>query len=175
MPQKTIVLLIAHEGYQPIEYGVTKEILSEDPAFHIITASNKPGLATATDSSTTPVDLTTDQIDPHTIDGLFLIGGAGALDELDNPPVHALLQEMMELHKPYGAICISSRILAKAGVLGNKRATGWDGDNLLTDIFKEHAVIYTKEPVTADGHIVTATGPQAAEAFAWKIEKVMQS
>ncbi len=173
MQKKKIVLLIAHDQYQPIEYGVTKAILAKEPTFTIITASTKPGIAKATDSSTTEVDMTLNQLDVAAIDGLFLIGGSGALDDLDIPAVHTLLQEMMDLHKPFGAICISSRILAKAGVLGGKRATGWDDDHKLEDIFRKHAVIYTKEPVTVDGNIVTATGPQAADEFAWKITKVM--
>jgi len=174
MEKKTIVLLIAHEGYQPVEYGVTKEILSTNKSFIILTASNKPGHATATDSSTTPVDITLDKLDPEKIDGLFLIGGSGALAALDTQAVHTLLQEMMGLEKPYGAICVSPRILAKAGVLGGKRATGWDGDHQLAENFKEYAVIYTHEPVTQDGQVVTASGPQATQHFAWKIEKIFQ-
>lgn len=175
MKQKKIVLLIADKDYQPIEYGVTKEILSENPSLEILTACNKPGKAVATDSSTTQVDLTINQLNPHDIDGLFIIGGSGALEALDIPAVHTLLQEMMALNKLYGSICIASRILAKAGVLGGKRATGWDGDNNLSDIFLEHAVTYTKEPVTTDGLVVTATGPQAAEKFAQSINKIVST
>lgn len=173
MSSLKIILLIAHEGYQPVEYGVTKEILKE-AAIQVITASDKAGTAKAKDSSTTPVDLTIKDIDPKKIDGLFLIGGPSALEHLDTPLVHSLLQEMMSLGKPYGSICISSRILAKAGVLGGKKATGWDGDNKLNDIFQEHAVSYTKEPVTIDGNIVTATDPKAAKQFGKEIVRVMK-
>lgn len=174
MEPKKVILLIAHKDYQPIEYGVTKEILSQNPAITVLTASNKSGDATATDGSTTPVDLTISEINPNDIDGLFLVGGSGALDALDTPQVHTLLQEMMALNKPYGSICISSRILAKAGVLGGKKATGWDGDDKLDVIFKEHAVTYTREPVTTDGSIVTATDPKAAELFGQSIVRVLQ-
>ena len=80
---------------------------------------------------------------------------------------------MMALNKPLGSICISSRILAKAGVLGGKKATGWDGDDKLNGIFNEHAVNYTREPVTTDGSIVTATDPRAAERFGQSIVKVL--
>lgn len=175
MEPKKIVILIAHEGYQPIEYGVTKEVLAQNPAIAVLTASNKPGEATATDGSKTVVDLTVDKIDPKTIDGLFLVGGSGALEALDNPQVYALLQEMKTLKKPFGSICISSRILAKAGVLGGKKATGWDGDDKLNGIFNEHAVTYTRKPVTTNGLIVTATDPRAAEKFGQSIIHVLKS
>jgi putative intracellular protease/amidase len=172
---KTIVLLIASDGYQQVEYGVTKDVLLQSKQVNVLTASDKPGTATAKDGSTTTVDLTIDQIDPHAIDGLFLIGGPGALTCLDTQKVHKLLQELMALNKPYGAICISSRILAKAGVLGNKKATGWDGDEKLNGIFDEHGVTYVRKPEVTDGHIVTATGPSAAESFGKSIVQVLQS
>ena len=170
---KTVVLLVASDGYQPIEYGVTKDILSTNKDIKILTASDKPGTATASDTSSTQVDLTIDQIDPHTIDGLFIIGGPGTLTWLDTPEVYKLLQELMALNKPYGSICIASRILAKAGVLGNKKATGWDGDDKLTGIFEKHAVNYLKEPCVVDGNIITATEPSAAASFGKSILKVI--
>ncbi len=173
MKQKTVILLVAHDGYQAIEYGATKDVLLQG-GFNVLTASDQPGTAKAHDSSITTVNLTIDHIDPKTIDGLFLIGGSGALEWLDTPKVHALLQEMMALDKPYGAICISSRILAKAGVLGGKKATGWNGDDKLNGIFDEHAVNYTKEPVTVDGFIVTAEGPPSAQRFGQSIIHVMR-
>ncbi len=170
--EKTVVLLIAHEGYQPVEYGVTKDVL-EQAGINVLTASNKSGKATAKDNSMTTVDLTVDQINPHAVDGLFLIGGPGALEALDTPKVHTLLQQFMALNKPYGSICISSRILAKAGVLSNKKATGWDGDDKLNGIFDEHLVTYVREPSVIDGNIVTAEGPTAAERFGNNIIKAV--
>ncbi|MBA2307564.1 DJ-1/PfpI family protein [Candidatus Dependentiae bacterium] len=172
MTQPTIILLVAHEGYQQIEYGVTAEILKSSNV-KVLTASDQDGYATAKDSSSTTVDLTVNHINPTLYDGLFLIGGPGALEWLNTPIVHDLLEQMMALKKPYGAICISSRILAEANVLGGKKATGWDDDNALEDIFKAHAVIYEKQPVVTDGNVVTAVGPTAAQGFAQAILQVL--
>ncbi|MBA3751324.1 DJ-1/PfpI family protein [Candidatus Dependentiae bacterium] len=172
MAKHTIVLLIAHEGYQQIEYGVTAEILKSENV-QVITASNQLGYATAKDTSSTSIDMTIDQINPTLYDGLFIIGGPGALDSLNTPLVHGLLEQMMALDKPYGAICISSRILAQAHVLAGKKATGWDEDGALEEIFKDHGVIYSKEPVVTDGKVVTATGPDAAQEFAQAILQVL--
>ena len=173
MTSVKVILLVAHEGYQPIEYGVTKEILKE-AGMLVLTASDKQGTASSNNSSTTHVDLTCDEIDPEKIDGLFIIGGPGALEYLDTPLVHSLVQEMMSLGKPYGAICIAPRILAKAGVLGGKKATGWDDDKQLAALFQEHAVTYKHEAVTVDGVIVTATNPAAAEGFGKAIVRVLK-
>ncbi len=172
MHRKKVVLLIAHEGYQQVEYGIPREILASEN-IDVITASDQSGTATAKDSSTTVVDLTIEQLNAMQIDGLFIIGGPGALDCLDTPAVHSLLQQLMALKKPYGAICISTRILAHAEVLAGKKATGWDEDDELTKIFASHDVIYEKHPVVIDGNVITATGPDAAQAFAQAILKVV--
>ncbi len=172
MKQKKVVLLIAHDGYQQVEYGVTLEILASEN-IHVITASDEAGVAFAKDSSSTNVDITVQQILPMEIDGLFLIGGPGALTCLDTEPVHQLLQNMMALNKPYGAICIATRILAFAQVLGGKKATGWNEDHELEALYKRSAATYVHEPVVIDHNLVTATGPEAAQAFAQAILKVL--
>lgn len=172
MQKKKIVLVIAHEGYQPIEYGVTREILASE-GLMVITASDQPGAAIAKDQSSSTVDAIIEQINPTDIDGLFLIGGSGALTYLDTPAIHSSLQQMMALNKPYGAICIATRILAKANVLGGKKATGWNGDHKLEEIYKTHAVTYVDEPVVTDGNVITAQGPDASQSFAQAILKVL--
>ncbi len=174
MEKKTVILVIAHEGYQQIEYGITRDVLMRK-GIEVITASDLPGRATGKDSSSTDVDITIDDINPDNIDGLFLIGGPGALPHLDTDAVHTLLQQLMALKKPYGAICIASRILAQANVLGGKKATGWDGDDKLEEIFKNYAVTYVRRPVVTDGTIVTATGPDVAQEFGEAIARVLTS
>lgn len=172
MHNKKIALVIAHEGYQQVEYGIPLEILASEN-IDVVTASDQSGTATAKDSSTTVVDLMVEQLNPMQLDGVFLIGGSGALECLNKHAVHTLLQQMMALKKPYGAICISPRILAEAGVLTGKKATGWDEDHKLAEIFAAHKVTYEHHPVVIDGNVVTATGPEAAQAFAQGILKVV--
>ena len=162
---KKIALIIAHKDYQAIEYGLTKTTL-EKAGINVTTVSDEPENAIAHDGSNTSVDLTIDQLNPADYDGLFLIGGPGALDCLDNYTVHSIMQQTESLNLLFGAICISPRILAKAEVLGGKNATGWDKDNKLTDIFNTHVVNYIHKPVVIDGKIVTAVGPEATQEFA---------
>lgn len=170
---KKIALIIAHEGFQQTEYNVPKKIL-ENNGIEVITVSDEPGTATAKDQSKVTVDKTIEQINPEEFDGIFIIGGPGALDCLDNNLVHDLMKKISELKKPFGAICISPRILAHANLLTNKKATGWNGDGKLQEIFNNHNVEYVKNPVVVDEKIVTATGPDAADEFAEEILKVIK-
>ncbi|MCL4361356.1 DJ-1/PfpI family protein [Candidatus Dependentiae bacterium] len=171
---KVIILIVASQGYQPMEYGIPKKVF-EQSGVKVITASNKSGQAIAKDGSKTNVDITIDKINPKNYDGIFLIGGPGALDNLDNELVYSKMKEAAAANKVFGAICISPRILASAGLLKNKKATGWDDDGELAQVFKKYGVIKTNQDVVVDGNIITATGPRAAEQFAQAILNALKN
>lgn len=170
---KSVLLVIAFEDYQPFEYSEPKRIL-ETAGHKVFTVSDEFGMARSDNEEfSVKVDIKIDDVDIEKYDGLFFIGGPGALVHLDNQNSYKLLKKWQTTGKPYGAICISPRILAKAGVLQNKKATGWDGDNKLADIFLGNNVEYIKEPVVVDGNIVTANGPEAASEFGQAILQVL--
>ena len=170
---KKALLVIAHEGYQQIEYNVPKALFLQ-AGFHVITASNKGGVALAKDGSTTPVDQTLSEVVVADYDAIVFIGGPGALEHLDIQESYTIIQEAVADGIVLGAICIAPRILAKAKVLDTRRATGWNGDKQLKDMFFIYGVEYVADEVVVDGLIVTATGPQAAHEFAQAIIKVVQ-
>lgn len=163
-----VVLVIAAEGYQSIEYSVPKSIL-ENSGITVITASDRPGIATAQDGTTTQIDTTLNDLSIDDFDALFFIGGPGSLEHLDNETSHALLTLIAKKRKPFGAICASTRILANSGSISGKRVTGWDGDGELEKILKLAGATYIRNDVVVDGCLVTATGPQAAQEFGAKI------
>ena len=173
MPEK-IVFVIASEGFQPLEYNIPKQIL-QNAGFEVFTASDKKGTAKGQDGSEALVDLLIEDVPAGNYDGLFFIGGPGALEHLDNGKSHQLLQDWQKGGKLYGAICISPRILAKAGVLKNKKATGWDGDGELAGIFGQHGVEYVREDVVADDNVITANGPMSVEGFGDKIVSAIKN
>ncbi len=175
MDEIAVLLVIASDGFQQTEYNVPKKILT-DAGFSVVTASDKAGIAVAKDGSTIHVDHSLDQVIVNDYEGIFFIGGPGALDYLDNNTSYKILQEAFQQHKPIGAICIATRILAKAGVLRDKYATGWNEDGLLNAIYKECGVIYLpEEKVVVESNMITATDPSAAQQFGEKIVELLQS
>lgn len=160
-----IILVVAGRNFQPVEYFNTKRIL-EDAGHLVLTASNTKGEAVAYGGEKkAKVDMEISEVEPTKGDGLFLIGGSGALENLDNQEMAKILKNWLASGKPYGAICISPRILAKCGVLSGKRATGWDGDGKLAEIFEKNGVIYDKKTTITDGKVITSQGPTTAEEF----------
>jgi protease I len=169
---KKALLIVASKGYQPLEYAGPKKAL-EEAGFEVITGSDKIGEATAKDGSVTYAEVVIEGINISDYEGLFFIGGPGALMYLDNENSYKLLREWQKSGKPYGAICISPRILAKAGVLSGKRSTGWDDDGELAEIFSSNGVDYVRDDVVVDDKVVTASGPEMARQFGEKIVEVL--
>jgi protease I len=164
MAHKSVLLVVASEGYQQIEFAETKKAV-EAVGLTVKIASNSNIPAIAKDGSTTLVDIQLNEVDPRHYAGILFIGGPGTLENLDNQISYDVCKKAAVEHVPLGAICYAPRILAHAGVLENKRATGYDGDNKLADIYRDNGVTYVREPVVADGLIITATGPDAAAQF----------
>jgi protease I len=170
---KKVVFVVASDGYQSIEYSIPKAIL-EHYGIRVLTASDKAGGAIAHDGSTTPVDVTIEELSVTDYDGIFFIGGPGAMNHLDNATSYHIAAEAKKHNIPYGAICISVRILAKADALRDKKATGWDGDAALETILRGNGAEYMKgHDIVTDGLVVTAVGPKTAEQFAEGIMRVL--
>lgn len=162
---KKVLFIIAHDGFQPMEYSAPKKIL-ESAGIEVVTASDLGGVAVSLiGQEQAKVDVALSEVEVSDYVGLFFIGGAGALEHLDNDQSYEIIRKAAAGGKIFGAICISPRILAKAGVLKNKKATGWDGDNELGAILSSAGAEYIREPVVIDGNLITVDGPSAAEAF----------
>lgn len=165
MDETKVLFIIAFNGFQHIEYGIPKHII-EDAGFTVVTASDKSGMAVAKDGSTEHIDISLDKIHVNHYIGIIFVGGPGAIEHLDNNTSYKIIQDALEQNIPVGAICIATRILAKADVLNGKYATGWNEDGQLDHIYKEYHVKYMPtEDVVIDDNIITATGPAAAQQF----------
>lgn len=178
LAMKKVLLVVAQKDYQPTEYEHTRKEL-ETAGFHVDVASNKAGNALAVTSrnavpGSTAVDVAITDVDATSYDGIFLIGGSGAMHDLDNQATYTMLKNAVANNVAIGAICISPRILAKAGLLKGKRATGWDGDQELVSFFKQHDVIHTNDAVVTHDNIITATGPNSASDFGKAIVKLLR-
>ena len=161
---KKVLLIIAHTGFQPVEYGETKKVL-EEGGVEVVTGSNVPGPAISKTGEEQMIEVTLNEVKTQNYDSIFFIGGPGALDNLNNDESYRIIHEIVEMEKSWGAICIAPRILAEAGVLEGKKVAGWNEDGELPKILEEAGATYVPEHVVVDGNLITADGPEAAEGF----------
>ena len=173
---KKVALVISHEGYQPIEYCKTREEL-ENAQIKVVTISDKIntkidcfGELEAETVSMTVKNFLNDDLKGFV--GVFLIGGGGALDCLDNEDTYRLMRKVKDAGLYYGAICISPRILYHAGLIDGKKITGWNGDDKLLEECPNAHII--DEDIVIDGKLITGRGPHASQAFGRAIVAVVQ-
>jgi 4-methyl-5(b-hydroxyethyl)-thiazole monophosphate biosynthesis len=101
-------------------------------------------------------------------DALILPGGnPGYINLSRSAQLIEMLKKFNSQNKLIGAICGAPSILAKEGLLDNKRATIYPGN--------EKLLTYPRDkPVVIDGNIITSQGPGTAMEFALKIvEKLL--
>lgn len=95
---------------------------------------------------------------------VVLPGGLPGANHLDNDPrIRSLLKKMVANKQYTAAICAAPQVLANAGILDGKRATGYPG---LLDEMNLPDTRITGEAVEIDGKVITSRGPGTAMDFA---------
>jgi protease I len=156
-----ILMVIAPERFQEIEYGIPKKIFLEygytvDTASTVETAIGHLG-------NTQKTDILLKDVNHEEYDAIVFVGGGGAHFYFDHEPALTLARRFHESGRLTCAICAGPGILAKAGLLAGKKATSFPSQE---ENLKAKGADFTGRPVEIDGLIITANGPAAAEDFA---------
>jgi len=113
------------------------------------------------------LDKRLDMVKPDEYDAIILPGGSEGVENLmRSARLKEILLDFNVKGKLIGAICGAPLVLAKAGLLDNRRATIYPG--------LERELEYPRdEKVVVDGHIVTSQGPGTAMDFALKLVEIL--
>ena len=102
-------------------------------------------------------------------DGIVLVGGGKNVDTLGRTSyVVDTVKRLSAMGKVVAAICAAPSILAKAGVLEDRKATIFPG--MERELPKPRS-----DKVVVDGKIVTSQGPGTAVEFALKIVELLSN
>ncbi len=171
LSKKTIIMVIPPENFRDEELKIPKDILQGQGAT-IITASTHKKPITGMMGTRLSADKTLKELKAQKFDAIIFIGGAGAKRLFNNTEAHDLALRAVKENRILGAICLAPVILARAGILKDKRAT------VYTSAKKEltnNGAIYTGSDIETDGKIVTASGPKAAFKFAYAISSLLNT
>ena len=174
--EKKILMVVAFKDFSDEEYFIPKEVL-EKAGFSIDTTSTKKGIAIGSQGGEAIVHMGIDEINLENYDVVIFCGGSGMANELDNQIFHKLAKDFYENNKTVAAICVAPALLAKAGILENKKATVWSSalDKSFIKTLEENGAIYEDSLVVIDNKIITANGPDAAEEFAKAIKELLNN
>lgn len=164
------VLIPLAAGFEDLE-AVTVVDLLRRAEIEVITAGLAPGPVTGSRGTVVVPDSTLEAELWRRFDMIVLPGGMPGAKHLEaDPRIHDLLR----LHQVEGrftaAICAAPKVLARAGLLDGRAATGYPG-TLDTAEFPQVTVL--DEPVVVDGKVVTSRGPGTAMDFALSLIELL--
>lgn len=151
------------------EYQKPKNLFDEWGA-RIVVASSSLANAKGTAGALAKPQITINDAAARDFQALLLVGGSGSQKFWRDQAVHDLTRRANRLEKIVSASGYAVMILATAGLLQGKRATGFP---VIETVLKWQGAIYTGKPIEVVGNIVTASGPEAAEEFAEAIAKLL--
>jgi protease I len=113
-----------------------------------------------------------EEVDPAEFDALVLPGGQINPDLLRvEDTVVTLVRDFAATGKPVAAICHAPWLLIEAGLVKDKRVTGYK--SIRTDLTNAGAQIIEDAPVVVDGNIITSRCPDDLDAFCGRIAEMV--
>jgi protease I len=163
------LMVIAPSVFRDEEYAEPKAVLEAHGA-KVTTASVAPGECLGKLGMRATATVSVAEAARSDWDAVLFVGGGGAQVFFDDPQAHELARHQVERGKVLAAICIAPSTLARAGLLDGVQATAFPDRK--SDLVA-HGAVWTGEPVTVDGLIVTGNGPEAAEQFGESVARAL--
>lgn len=157
-----ILMVIAPKDFRDEEYFTPYELFKSSGA-SVTTASTVLGAINGSHGGIATAILLIKDVSARMFDCVVFVGGPGSYDYDNNPHIHKIAQDFYSNKKLTTAICHAPILLAKSGILHDKRATVFKDD--ITEL-RSHGAHYIENQVVVDGIIITANGPMAAKNFA---------
>ena len=167
---KKVLFIVANVGFQDYEFMIPYQAVTE-AGYGAEIASGRGGKCRWVFMKTIGDSKKIEEVVLQDYDLLVFVGWGGAYDQ------YYLNQEYLNLSKSakaVAAICIAPSLLSDAGIYEGKQVTGRD-DGFWTQIayLQKNWATFVDQPVIRDGNLITANGPEAAEAFAQEILKLL--
>ncbi len=159
---KAVLMVIAPKDFRDEEFKGPYDLFTNS-GVHVTVASTDTTPAKGMLGMVVTPDITLGQADPDSFDALVVVGGTGCKILWDNANLHEIVQNFNAAGKTIAAICIAPVVLARAGVLKDKKATVYPS---VKDDIEKCGATYTASDVEVCDNIVTSSGPKAAKDFA---------
>lgn len=160
--QYSFLIFLPKKDFNEEEFTVVKKRILKSGKQVFITSddhfvcSGSRGMKVKSDTSFYNVNV-------NNFSAFILIGGTGSRNYWKNESLHKIIRRFSDSNKILGAICSAPIILAKAGILQNKKATCFSEDK--TELINA-GIDYQDRNVVVDGNIVTANDSHSALQFA---------
>jgi len=165
------VLVPLAEGFEEIEAVTVVDVLRR-AGVEVRTAGLAGLRVTGSHGITVEADATLDSVGAGGFDMIVLPGGLpGSTHLREDPRVIALLREVQAQGGFTAAICAAPGVLAHAGLLERRAATGYPG---VLDAQSAPGLELRCEPVVVDGQVVTSRSAGTALDFALALVELLE-
>ncbi len=165
-----LVLVPLAKGFEDLE-AITITDLMRRAQIDVVTAGLTPGPITGSRGTIVVPDMSLDEALHQSYDMVVLPGGQPGATHLEKDErIQSLVKRMAADNKVTAAVCAAPKVLAVAGLLEGKRATGFPG-TLSADQFP--GIDISTDAVVTDGNIVTSRGPGTVMDFTLALIEIL--
>ncbi len=168
--KNNVLIFLPRKNFNEEEFSEIKRVIKKAGKQVFITSddhyvcSGSKGMKVKSDTSLYNINV-------NNFSALILIGGTGSRNYFNNEILHKIIKKFFDGQRIIGAICSAPVILAKAGVLTNKKATCFSSDKM--ELINA-GIDYQDRNVVVDGKIVTADSSHSARQFAEAILHIIK-
>lgn len=162
LTQNSLLIFLPKKDFNEEEFIIVKKCLLKASKKIFIT-SDDHFVCLGSRGMKVKSDTSLNNINVNNFSGMILIGGSGSRAYWKNESLHKIIKTFFDANKVVAAICSSPIILAKAGILQNKKATCYAEDKMELN---NAGIDYQEKNVVADGNVVTADNSHSALQFA---------
>lgn len=164
-----VLMVVGSRNFRDEEYFEPRRVF-EAAGMEVVTASSREGPVRGALGGWVRSDRLLAAARAADHGAVVFVGGDGAREYVDSKTAWRLAREALGQGKVLGAICMAPLILARAGLLRERRVTAWPG---VRDEVARAGAVVVDDPVVVDERLVTADGPQSARRFAEAILRIL--
>ncbi|BDG62410.1 type 1 glutamine amidotransferase domain-containing protein [Caldinitratiruptor microaerophilus] len=157
---KTVVILL-EDLYNEFEFWYPYYRMKEAGATVVVAGTGRESY-TSKHGLVAKADRAVDQIDPAGVDAVIIPGGYAPDLMRRSPALVDFVRRMDQQGKVVAAICHAGWVLASAGILKGRRATGFSS---IRDDMVNAGAEYLDQEVVRDGNLITSRQPADLPAF----------
>jgi len=159
--QNSFLIFLPKKDFNEEEFTIIKKRLLKAGKQVFIT-SDDHSVCSGSKGMKVKSDTSFYNINVNNFSSLILIGGTGSRNYWKNELLHRIVRRFYNSKKMIAAICSSPIILAKAGILQNKKATCNSEDKLE---LSNSGIDYQDKNIVVDENIITADNSLSAIQF----------
>lgn len=158
---KRILFILAPKDFRDEEFFGPRDILDKN-GFKTEIANSTGTTSRGVLGGRAEPNLTLDKVSVNDYDAVVFVGGAGCTVYFNNKKAINIAKEAYFKGRLVCSICLATGILANAGLLRDKKATGFSSTK---EMVEKDGGIFTGKDVEISGRIITASGPKSAAEF----------